>query len=108
MADEVKAPSAVAAQDGPAATVPPPHERQQPDPALQLSAGRVGAGGIALVALVAAIILGVVLWGLNSRAPNAQDVGAPASAAATPQGAGSGAGTRNPQPSNNANHNGKG
>jgi hypothetical protein len=59
----------------------PPQVKEQPDPMLQLSVGRVGAGSLTLVGVVAAIILGVVLYGLNSPAPNA---GAPASAASAP------------------------
>jgi hypothetical protein len=87
----------------------PHQERKQPDPALQLSVGRVGAGGITLVAVACAIIIAVVLWGLNSPAPNAQDVNTAASSSANPPGPGtSGAGTPNPQPSNNANAKGKG
>lgn len=70
----------------------PPQERQQPDPSLQLSVGRVGAGGITLVAVLCAIIVAVVLWGLNSPAPNAQDVGTPHSAATAPPGAGTSGG----------------
>jgi hypothetical protein len=80
-----------------------PQEREQPDPALQLSVGRVGAGAITLVAVVCAIIVGVVLWGLNSPAPNAKDVNTAASASTKPPGPGtSGAGTSNPLPSNHA------
>ena len=41
----------------------------QPDPELELSYGRTGAGGITLVAVFCALIIGVVLWGLNSPAP---------------------------------------
>lgn len=48
----------------------PPQVTEQPDPMLQLSVGRVGAGSITLVAIAAAIILGIVLYGLNSPAPN--------------------------------------
>lgn len=47
----------------------PLDERDQPDPELDLSYGRTGAGGITLVAVVCALIIGVVLWGLNSPAP---------------------------------------
>ena len=86
-----------------------PQERQQPDPALQLSVGRVGAGIVALVAVVCAFIVGVVLWGLNSPAPNAQDVGTAASASTNPPGPGtSGAGTPNPVPANSGSQGGKG
>jgi hypothetical protein len=66
-----------------------PQEREQPDPALQLSVSRVGAGGITLVAVVCAIIIAVVFWGLNTPAPNAQVVGTPHSTShANPSGRG--------------------
>lgn len=55
----------------------PPTETEQPDPMMQLSVGRVGAGSVTLAALVGAVILAVVLYGLNSPAPNA---GTPANA----------------------------
>lgn len=48
----------------------PPQETNQPDPILQLSVGHLGAGSMTLVAIAAAIILGVVLYGLNGPAPN--------------------------------------
>ena len=66
-------------------------DRHQPDPALQLSAGWMGASGITLVALAAAIILGIVFYGLNRRthnetAPSPAASSAPASTApAAPQ-----------------------
>jgi hypothetical protein len=79
----------------------PPQETNQPDPALQLSVGRIGAGSITLVAIVCVFILAVVLYGLNSPAPNAQDVGTPPSAASAPA-AGGGSGAPNaPHPSSN-------
>ncbi len=81
----------------------PPQERRQPDPALQLSVGRLGGGAITLVAVVAAFILAVVLYGLNSPGPNAQDVGTPPKTAAAPQ-AGGNPGAPNQQPANSANH----
>jgi hypothetical protein len=56
--------------------------KEQPDPALQLSVGRVGAGSLTLVAVVGAIILAVVLYGLNSPAPNTAAPAGPASAPA--------------------------
>ena len=102
------------AASGPTAEEPlaanlPSQERTQPDPSLRLSVGRVGAGGITLVAVICAIIIGVVLWGLNSPAPNAKDVNTAASSVNNPPGPGtSGAGTPNPQPSNKANSGGKG
>ena len=62
----------------------PTQEKHQPDPLLQISAGRMGAGGVTLVALGIALILGFVFWGLNSRV----EPGNPATARAhTAQGA---------------------
>jgi hypothetical protein len=55
----------------------PPQETEQPDPMLQMSVGRAGAGSVTLVAAVAAIILAVVLYGLNSPAPNSGAHNAP-------------------------------
>jgi hypothetical protein len=81
----------------------PSQERGQPDPALQLSVGRLGGGSIALVAVVAAFILAVVFYGLNSAGPNAQDVGTPAKVATAPQ-AGGAPGAPNAQPANKANN----
>jgi hypothetical protein len=46
----------------------PGSETEQPDPMLQMSTGRMGAGGITIAAVVMALILGVVLYGLNGRA----------------------------------------
>jgi hypothetical protein len=43
-------------------------EKHQPDPMLQMSAGRLGPGALALAAVVIAVILGVVFYGLNDRA----------------------------------------
>ena len=42
-------------------------ETHQPDPFLQTSTGRMGAGGITVAAVVVAAIIGVVLYGLNDR-----------------------------------------
>jgi hypothetical protein len=81
----------------------PPQEGRQPDPALQLSVGRLGGGAITLVAVVAAFILAVVLYGLNSPGPNTQDVGTPPKTAAAAQAAGT-PGASNQQPANGANH----
>ena len=116
--DQDRSAAAPAIGPGPAASDPSaeerlaanltPPERDQPDPSLQLSVGRVGAGGITLVAVLCAIIIGVVLWGLNSPAPNAQDVNTAASSINPPGPGTSGAGTSNPPPSNNANSSGKG
>jgi hypothetical protein len=81
----------------------PAQERRQPDPALQLSVARLGGGAVTLVAIVAAIILAVVFYGLNSQGPNAQDGGAAPKVAAAPQ-AGGAPGAPNAQPANKANH----
>jgi len=59
-------------------------ETNQPDPMLQISVGRVGAGSITLVGIIAAIVLGVVFYGLNSPAPNVQDAAMTPSPAAAP------------------------
>jgi hypothetical protein len=59
-------------------------ERHQPDPALQLSTGWMGASGITLVALAAAIILGIVFYGLNRRGHNETAPAPAASSAPTP------------------------
>ena len=40
-------------------------EREQPDPALQMSTGRVGVAGWAIFAVIAVVILTAVLYGLN-------------------------------------------
>lgn len=69
----------------------PVAETNQPDPLLQISVGRAGAGSIWLVGIAAAIILGVVLYGLNSPAPSAQD-GASRTAAASVPGPGAATG----------------
>jgi hypothetical protein len=62
----------------------PPSETEQPDPFLQMSAGRLAGGGLALVAAVIAFVLGVVLYGLNGpnggAPPSASPHGSPAAA----------------------------
>jgi hypothetical protein len=114
MADEVKADGGTDRQPGayPAGSRPdaeerlaaslPLDERDQPDPELELSYGRTGASGITLIAVVAAVILAVVFYGLNSPAPNGQQAGTPPSATAAPQAGGAPA-APNPLPSNAAN-----
>jgi hypothetical protein len=47
----------------------PTQEKEQPDPALQLSHGRLSAGSITLVGVLIALVLGVVFYALNSPAP---------------------------------------
>jgi hypothetical protein len=51
--------------DGTFETELPLEEREQPDPALQMSTGRIGAAGVTVFAVVAVLILTVVLYGLN-------------------------------------------
>jgi len=43
----------------------PSEEKNQPDPLLQMTTGRMGAGGITLMAIGAILILAVVFYGLN-------------------------------------------
>ncbi len=61
----------------------PAQVTEQPDPMLQMSTGRMGAGGVTLVAIAIAAIIGLVLWGLNSRAPTEHTVAAPPAAGGT-------------------------
>lgn len=68
----------------------PPQESNQPDPALQMSIARVGTGGITLVAVICAAILGVVLYGLNSPASKTQLASVPAAPSAPAAGGQSG------------------
>lgn len=42
-------------------------ENRQPDPMLRLSRGRLGGGGLSLVALAILVVLAVVLFGLDGR-----------------------------------------
>jgi hypothetical protein len=44
-----------------------PLETNQPDPMLQMSTGRMGSGGMSLVAIAIVVILAVVFYGLNGR-----------------------------------------
>ncbi len=81
----------------------PVQEKQQPDPMSQLSVGRLGAGSMALAALACAVILGVVLYGLNSPAPNPQSTTPPAAAPAASGGT-PGAAKPPPQQSNSNSH----
>jgi hypothetical protein len=71
----------------------PEEEKHQPDPMLQMSTGDIGAGGIALVGLVSAVVLGIFLYGLNAGEKE-QTASAPALQNANPQdGGNSGAAT---------------
>lgn len=82
----------------------PPQVKQQPDPMLQMSVGRSGKGGIALVVVAAAVILGFVLYGLNSPGTSEQkatDSGTSAPSAGTAPGtpaAGGNSGAATPGP----------
>jgi hypothetical protein len=69
-----------------------PASVQQPDSA-QLSAGHMGVGSITLAAFAAAVILGVVLYGLNSAPPAPQATAQTASSAPAESG-----GAANPAP----------
>ena len=86
----------------------PPQEVNQPDPVLQLSVGRLGAGSVTLVAVICVVILAVVLYGLNSPAPNTQDVGTPPGVSSNPAAGGKGGPasptTPTPQQTNNSGH----
>jgi hypothetical protein len=42
-------------------------ERRHPDPGLDMSARRMGDGGMSLVAVVIVVILAIVFFGLNGR-----------------------------------------
>jgi hypothetical protein len=74
----------------------PVYETEQPDPA-QSGAGRMGVGSITLAAIAAAVILSVVLYGLNSTPP------APQATTATPAAGGAAA-----KPASQAGKNGHG
>jgi hypothetical protein len=78
----------------------PPLETEQPDPVLQLSVGRLGAGSVTLAAIAAAAILAVVLYGLNTPAPSANDVHGPAGTPVAQASGGSPGGVAAPQAAN--------
>lgn len=84
----------------------PTQEKEQPDPFLQMSTGRVGAGGITLFALIAVGILTVVLWGLNGHGAGVSPPVPPAAstAASSPAAGGHGGAPTPtaPQTTNNA------
>jgi hypothetical protein len=56
----------------------PVEELRQPDPALQLTTGRLGAAGWAIFAVVAIAILTAVLWGLNGPIETSPQTGSQA------------------------------
>jgi|ERR1700728_3396162 len=57
------------------AAEPPVQERHQPDPMLQMSTGRAGGIGFAIIAVAVVVILGVVFYGLN-RQPGSEHTAA--------------------------------
>ena len=59
-------------------------EREQPDPALQLSTGRIGAAGWGIFTVIAVCILTVVLYGLNGPSGTSSPAGGAPSPAAAP------------------------
>lgn len=61
-------------------------EGVQPDPALQMTTGRAGSVGIALLAVVAALILAVFFYGLNSGGTTQHTAAAPPAPAAAQSG----------------------
>lgn len=62
----------------------PPQEAVQPDPVLRLSFGRLGGGTVAVVIVICAVILGVVLYGLNGPTHNEQTASAPPATSSAP------------------------
>jgi hypothetical protein len=78
----------------------PTQVKEQPDPFLQMSTGRVGAGGITLAACIVVLVLGVVLYGLNGRGTEQSAGTAPASA---PAAAGTSGAPTTPAPSESRN-----
>lgn len=74
------------------------YETEQSDPT-QSSVDRMGVGSITLAAVAAGVILGVVLYGLNSTPP-APQAAVPATASSAPT-VGGGAASAAPQASKN-------
>jgi hypothetical protein len=50
----------------------PIQEKHQPDPMLQMSVGRMGSGAVTLAAVVAAVVLGIVFYGLSGASAASQ------------------------------------
>ncbi len=73
----------------------PTQEKEQPDPFLQMTTGRMGVGGITLFALIAVAILSVVLYGLNGHGGTS-----PAGTAGLVDGFGRSGGRRSGRPGN--------
>jgi hypothetical protein len=65
-------------------------------PLLQMSTGRVGAGGLTLLGLLVAVILGVLFWGLNSPDTPVHSPGGPRAAQSNEPAAGSHSGAPMP------------
>lgn len=84
----------------------PTQEKEQPDPFLQMTTGRMGVGGITLFALIAVAILSVVLYGLNGHgtrtSPPAPSASATVSGAPAAGGRAGPATPTAPQTTNNA------
>jgi hypothetical protein len=74
----------------------PPTETQQPDPLLQITTGRVHAGGITIAAVVVVAIVGIVLYGLNARTTSEPAAAPPSTTAAHQPAAGGAAGAPTP------------
>jgi|SRR5690242_3049553 negative regulator of sigma E activity len=66
----------------------PEQEKHQPDPMLQMSVGRMSGGAMTLAAIVAAVVLGVVFYGLSSPNRTEQAPPSPAAQSAHPQSGG--------------------
>lgn len=84
----------------------PTQEKQQPDPFLQMTTGRMGIGGITVFAIVAVAILTIVLYGLNGHSGGVSPPTSPPSATASGSPAAGGHGgaatPTAPQTTNNA------
>ena len=73
----------------------PEQEKHQPDSMLQMSTGRMGGAAVMLAAIVAAVVLGVVFYGLNTGSQTEQTSSFPPAQSAHPQAGGnSGAANR--------------
>ena len=65
--------------------VTPEQEMHQPDPMLQMSVGKMGAGAVTLAAVFAAVVVGIVFYGLNSGNRTEQAKSFPSAHNAQPQ-----------------------
>lgn len=84
----------------------PTQVKEQPDPFLQMTTGRMGVGGITIFAIVAVVILSVVFYGLNGHGGGASPpAAAPSPTASSSPAAGGQGGAATPtapQTTNNA------